>query len=225
MGQKVCPIGFRLGITESWRSRWYADKKNFGKLLVEDQRIRKYIKKNYRFTGIPKVEIERTRDEGAKIIIYSARPGLIIGRKGSEIEKLKNGIKKIVEKDVDIKIQEIDKPELEGQLVAENIAEQLQKRAAYRRTIKKAVETTMGLGAKGIKVLVSGRLSGAEIARSEKSTTGSIPLHTLRANISYGFAESLTTYGTIGVKVWIFKGLVDIDKGVNNAVDAKKGKV
>ena len=216
MGQKVCPIGFRLGITESWRSRWYADKKKFGKLLVEDQRIRKYIKKNYRFTGIPKVEIARTRNEGAKIIIYSARPGLIIGRKGSEIEKLKDGIEKIVEKDVDIKIQEIDKPELEAQLVAENIAEQLQKRAAFRRTIKKAVDSTIGLGAKGIKVQVSGRLAGAEIARTEGATNG---------NIDYGFAESLTTYGTIGVKVWIYKGLVDTDKGVNNAVDAKKGKV
>jgi len=225
MGQKVCPIGFRLGITESWRSRWYADKKKFGKLLVEDQRIRKYIKKNYRFTGIPKVEIERTRDEGAKIIIYSARPGLIIGRKGSEIEKLKVGIEKIVEKEVDIKIQEIDKPELEAQLVAENIAEQLQKRAAFRRTIKKAVDSTMGLGAKGIKVQVSGRLAGAEIARTEGATVGSIPLHTIRANIDYGFAESLTTYGTIGVKVWIYKGLFDMNKGVNNAVDAKKGKV
>ena len=222
MGQKVCPIGFRLGITENWRSRWYADKKNFGKLLVEDQKIRKYIKKNYRFTGVPKVVIERTRDEGAKIIIYSARPGLIIGRKGAEIEKLKDGIEKIVEKSVDIKIQEVDKPELEGQLVAENIAEQLQKRAAFRRTIKKAVESTMGLGAKGVKVQVSGRLAGAEIARTEVATKGSIPLHTLRANIDYGFAESLTTYGTIGVKVWIFKGLVDLEKGVNYAVDAKK---
>jgi len=214
MGQKVCPIGFRLGITESWRSRWYADK--------EDQKIRKYIKKNYRFTGVPKVVIERTRDEGAKIIIYSARPGLIIGRKGAEIEKLKDGIEKIVEKSVDIKIQEVDKPELEAQLVAENIAEQLQKRAAYRRTIKKAVESTMGLGAKGVKVQVSGRLAGAEIARREGATKGSIPLHTIRANIDYGFAESLTTYGTIGVKVWIFKGLVDLEKGVNYAVDAKK---
>ncbi len=222
MGQKVCPIGFRLGITESWRSRWYADKKNFGKLLVEDQKIRKFIKNNYRFTGIPKVEIERTRDEGAKIIIYSARPGLIIGRKGSEIEKLKSGIEKIVEKGVDIKIQEVDRPELEAQLVAESIAEQLQKRAAYRRTIKKSVESTMGLGAKGVKVQVSGRLGGAEIARSEGATKGSIPLHTLRANIDYGFAESMTTYGTIGVKVWIYKGLVDIDKGVDYAVDAKK---
>jgi len=222
MGQKVCPIGFRLGITQNWRSRWYADKKNFGKLLVEDQKIRKFIKKNYRFTGIPKVEIERTRDEGAKIIIYSARPGLIIGRKGSEIEKLKSGIEKIVEKGVDIKIQEVDRPELEAQLVAESIAEQLQKRAAYRRTIKKSVESTMGLGAKGVKVQVAGRLGGAEIARSEGATKGSIPLHTLRANIDYGFAESMTTYGTIGVKVWIYKGLVDIDKGVGYAVDAKK---
>jgi small subunit ribosomal protein S3 len=222
MGQKVCPIGFRLGITQNWRSRWYADKKNFGKLLVEDQKIRKYIKKNYRFAGIPKVEIERTRDEGAKIIIYSARPGLIIGRKGSEIEKLKSGIEKIVEKSVDIKIQEVDRPELEAQLVAESIAEQLQKRAAYRRTIKKSVESTMGLGAKGIKVQVSGRLGGAEIARTEGATKGSIPLHTIRANIDYGFAESMTTYGTIGVKVWIYKGLVDLDKGVGYAVDAKK---
>ena len=222
MGQKVCPIGFRLGITQNWRSRWYADKKEFGKLLVEDQKIRKFIKKNYRFTGIPKVEIERTRDEGAKIIIYSARPGLIIGRKGSEIEKLKSGIEKIVEKGVDIKIQEVDRPELEAQLVAESIAEQLQKRAAYRRTIKKSVESTMGLGAKGIKVQVSGRLGGAEIARTEGATKGSIPLHTLRANVDYGLAESMTTYGTIGVKVWIYKGLVDIDKGVGYAVDAKK---
>jgi len=222
MGQKVCPIGFRLGITQNWRSRWYADKKNFGKLLVEDQKIRKYIKKNYRFTGISKIEIERTRDEGAKIIIYSARPGLIIGRKGSEIEKLKNGIEKIVEKGVDIKIQEVDRPELEAQLVAESIAEQLQKRAAYRRTIKKSVESTMGFGAKGVKVQVAGRLGGAEIARTEGATKGSIPLHTLRANIDYGFAESMTTYGAIGVKVWIFKGLVDLDKGVGYAVDAKK---
>ncbi len=223
MGQKVCPIGFRLGITENWRSRWYADKKKFGKLLVEDQKIRKYIKKNYRFTGIPKVEIERTRDEGARIIIYSARPGLIIGRKGAEIEKLKEGIEKLVEKKVDIRIQETEKPDLEAQLVAENIAEQLQKRAAFRRTIKKAIDSTMSVGAKGVKVQISGRLAGAEIARTEGSTRGSIPLHTLRANIDYGFAESLTTYGTIGVKVWIFKGLVDLGKGVNYAVDAKKG--
>ncbi|MEE8190349.1 MAG: 30S ribosomal protein S3, partial [Candidatus Scalindua sediminis] len=215
----------RIGITEDWRSRWYAGKKKFGKLLVEDQKIRKYIKKNYRFTGIPKIVIERTRDEEVRVILYTARPGLIIGRKGAEIEKLKDTIEKLVGKTVDIRIQEIDKPELEAQLVAENIAEQLQKRAAFRRTIKKAIDITMGMGAKGVKVQISGRLGGAEIARTEGSTVGSIPLHTLRANIDYGFAESLTKYGTIGVKVWIFKGLIELGKEDKNAVDAEKGKI
>jgi len=225
MGQKVHPTSFRIGITENWRSRWYAGKKKFGSLLVEDQKIRKYIKKNYRFTGIPKIEIERTRDEEARVILYAARPGLIIGRKGAEIEKLKDGIRKLVGKMVDIRIQEIDKPELEAQLVAENIAEQLQKRAAFRRTIKRAVDTTMGVGAKGVKVQISGRLGGTEIARTEGATVGRMPLHTLRANIDYGFAESLTKYGTIGVKVWIFKGLKTLGEEDKNAVDAKKGKV
>lgn len=225
MGQKVNPISFRIGITEDWRSRWYAGKKKFGKLLVEDQKIRKYIKKNYRFTGIPKIIIERTRDEEVRVTLYTARPGLIIGRKGAEIEKLKDTIEKLVGKTVDIRIQEIDKPELEAQLVAENIAEQLQKRAAFRRTIKKAIDITMGMGAKGAKVQISGRLGGAEIARTEGSTAGSIPLHTLRANIDYGFTESLTKYGTIGVKVWIFKGLIELGKEDKNAVDAEKGKI
>ena len=225
MGQKVHPTSLRIGITENWRSRWYAGKKKFGSLLVEDQKIRKYIKKNYRFTGIPKIEIERTRDEEARVILYAARPGLIIGRKGAEIEKLKDGVRKLVGKMVDIRIQEIDKPELEAQLVSENVAEQLQKRAAFRRTMKRAVDTTMGVGAKGVKIQISGRLGGAEIARTEKSAAGSIPLHTLRADVDYGFAESLTKYGTIGVKVWIFKGLKTLGEGDNNAVDAKKGKV
>ncbi|MFQ5713143.1 MAG: 30S ribosomal protein S3 [Candidatus Scalinduaceae bacterium] len=225
MGQKVHPTSLRIGITEDWRSRWYAGKKKFGKLLVEDQKIRKYIKKNYRFTGIPKIVIERTRDEEVRVTLYTARPGLIIGRKGAEIEKLKDTIEKLVGKTVDIKIQEIDKPELEAQLVAENIAEQLQKRAAFRRTIKKAIDITMGMGAKGVKVQISGRLGGAEIARTEGSTVGSIPLHTLRANVDYGFAESLTKYGTIGVKVWIYKGLIELGKENKNAVDAEKGKV
>ena len=225
MGQKVHPTSLRIGITENWRSRWYAGKKKFGKLLVEDQKIRKYIKKNYRFTGIPKIEIERTRDEEARVTLYAARPGLIIGRKGAEIEKLKDGVRKLVGKMVDIRIQEIDKPELEAQLVSENVAEQLQKRAAFRRTMKRAVDTTMGVGAKGVKVQISGRLGGAEIARTEKSAAGSIPLHTLRADVDYGFAESLTKYGTIGVKVWIFKGLKTLGEGDKNAVDAKKGKV
>lgn len=225
MGQKVHPTSLRIGITEDWRSRWYAEKKKFGKLLVEDQKIRKYIKNNYRFTGIPKIVIERTRDEEVRVTLYTARPGLIIGRKGAEIEKLKDTIEKLVGKTVDVRIQEIDKPELEAQLVAENIAEQLQKRAAFRRTIKKAIDITMGMGAKGVKVQISGRLGGAEIARTEGSTAGSIPLHTLRANVDYGFAESLTKYGTIGVKVWIYKGLIELGKEDKNAVDAEKGKI
>lgn len=225
MGQKVHPTSLRIGITENWRSSWYAEKKKFGKLLVEDQKIRKYIKNNYRFTGIPKIVIERTRDEEVRVTLYTARPGLIIGRKGAEIEKLKEGIEKLVGKTVNIRIQEIDKPELEAQLVAENIAEQLQKRAAFRRTIKKAIDITMGMDAKGVKVQISGRLGGAEIARTEGSTAGSIPLHTLRANIDYGFAESLTKYGTIGVKVWIYKGLSEFGKEDKNAVDAEKSKI
>ncbi|MFQ5965447.1 MAG: 30S ribosomal protein S3 [Candidatus Scalinduaceae bacterium] len=225
MGQKVCPISLRIGIIEDWRSRWYAGKKKFGKLLVEDQKIRDYIKKKYRFTGIPRIVIERTRDDEARITLCSARPGLIIGRKGAEIEKLKDGIEKLIGKVIDIRIQEIDKPELEAQLVAENIAEQLQRRAAFRKTIKKAVDATMEVGAKGIKVQVSGRLAGAEIARTEGSTVGSIPLHTLMADINYGFAESFTNYGTIGVKVWIYRGLVESGKEGNYEIDAKKGKI
>ncbi len=225
MGQKVCPIGLRIGITENWRSRWYTGKKNFGRLLVEDQKIRKFIKGNYRFAGISKIEIERTREEEVRLFLYTSRPGLLIGRKGAEIEKLKERIEKVVGKEVDIKIQEIDKPELEAQLVAEGIAEQLKKRAAFRRTIKKSVDTTLSMGARGVKVQISGRLGGAEIARTEGATAGSIPLHTLRANIDYGFAESFTSYGTIGVKVWIYKGLFEAGKGGNNAFDAKKGKV
>lgn len=223
MGQKVCPIGLRIGITENWRSRWYAGKKNFGNLLVEDQKIRKFIKANYRFAGISKIEIERTREEEVRLILNTSRPGLLIGRKGAEIERLKERIEKVIGKNVDVKIQEINKPELEAQLVAEGIAEQLKKRAAFRRTIKKSVDTTVGMGALGVKILISGRLGGAEIARTEGATAGSIPLHTLRADIDYGFAESFTSYGTIGVKVWIYKGLIEAGKGGNYAFDAKKG--
>ena len=225
MGQKVHPTSLRIGITENWRSRWYAGKKVFGKLLVEDQNIRKHIKRNYSFAGISKIEIERTREEEARITLYTARPGLIIGRKGAEIEKLKDGIGGLVGKKVDIRIQEIDKPELEAQLVAEGIAEQLQKRAAFRRTIKKAIDRTIEIGAKGVKVQISGRLNGAEIARTEGATVGSIPLHTLRANVDYGFAESFTKYGTIGVKVWIYKGLVPLERKNEHEVNAEKGKV
>ncbi|MGR3310520.1 MAG: 30S ribosomal protein S3 [Candidatus Brocadiales bacterium] len=218
MGQKVHPTGFRLGITEEWRARWYADKKTFGKLLVEDQKIRRKIKKGYYFAGIPKIEIERTR-ETAKITLHTARPGLVIGRKGAEIDKLKDELEKLTGRTVTLKIKEIAKPELDAQLVAENIAEQLQKRTPFRRVMKRTVEATMNAGALGVKLRVSGRLAGAEIARSESVGVGKIPLHTLKANIDYGFAESMTTYGTIGVKVWINKEITR----KNDALNAKEG--
>jgi len=224
MGHKVCPIGIRLGITQGWRSIWYADKKIFGSLLVEDQQIRKIIKKNYSFAGISLIEIERTRQD-AKVTLHTARPGLIIGRKGAEVDKLKDEIQKLIGREVVIKIKEITKPELQAQLVAESIAEQLEKRAAFRRTMKKAMDASIDAGAKGVKIRVAGRLGGAEIARAEKMTTGSIPLHTLRADIDYGFAEAKTTYGVIGVKVWIYKGLVSSNKEKKYAPDAKESEV
>lgn len=224
MGQKVCPIGFRLGITQNWKSIWYADKKVFGTLLVEDQKIRSLIKKNYGFAGIPLIEIERTRQD-AKITLHTARPGLIIGRKGSEVDKLKDEIKKLVVSDVVIKIKEISKAELYAQLVAENIAEQLEKRAAFRRAMKKAMDLSIDSGVKGIKMQVAGRLGGAEIARTEKMSFGSVPLHTLRADVDYGFAEAKTTYGVIGVKVWIYKGLISSAKEKRYALNAKEGEV
>lgn len=224
MGQKVCPIGLRLGITQGWKSLWYADKKSFGTLLVEDQRIRKTIKKNYSFAGIPFVEIERTRQD-ARITLHTARPGLIIGRKGAEVDKLKEEIKKLVGREVVIKIKEISKPELYAQLVAEGIAEQLVRRAAFRRTMKKAMDASLDAGAKGVRMQVAGRLGGAEIARTEKMTSGSIPLHTLRADIDYGFAEAMTTYGVIGVKVWIYRSLTGSDKEIKHASDAQEGEV
>src|SRR3989339_705489 len=224
MGQKVCPIGLRLGITQGWKSLWYADKKSFGTLLVEDQKMRKVIKKNYGFAGISFIEIERTRQD-AKVTLHTARPGLIIGRKGAEVDKLKDEIQKLIGREVVIKIKEITKPELQAQLVAESIAEQLEKRAAFRRTMKKAMDALIDAGAKGVKIRVAGRLGGAEIARAEKMTTGSIPLHTLRADIDYGFAEAKTTYGVIGVKVWIYKGLVSSNKEKKYAPDAKESEV
>lgn len=224
MGQKVCPIGLRLGITQGWKSLWYADKKDFGTLLVEDQKIRKIIKKSYGFAGIPCITIERTRQD-AKVTLYTARPGLIIGRKGAEVDKLKEELQKFIGREVVIKIKEITKPELYAQLVAENIAEQLEKRAAFRRSMKKAMDASIDAGALGVKMQVAGRLGGAEIARTEKMAFGSVPLHTLRADVDYGFAEAKTTYGVIGVKVWIYKGLIISAKEMRDASDAKEGKV
>jgi len=205
MGQKIIPTSLRLGITETWRSRWFGDKKNYPKYVIEDEKIRKFIKKEYKFAGIPRIDIERTKDKTI-VLVNAARPGLIIGRKGATIDKLTDELVKLVGHPVDLKIIEVDKPELSAQLIAELIGEQLEKRAPYRRTMRRASETVMGAMAKGIKIQVAGRLGGAEIARTEDMLLGSIPLHTFRADIDYGTATAILTKGTIGVKVWIYKG-------------------
>jgi len=223
MGHKVHPIGFRIGITEDWRSRWCADKATFAKYVVEDERVRRYVKKTYHFAGIPRIDIERTREQ-VKVILYTARPGIVIGRKGSEIDRIKGDLEALVRREVQIKIEEVAHPELESQLVAENIVEQLEKRSPFRRVLKKAADTSMQAGAKGIKILVGGRLGGAEIARSERLVVGEIPLHTLRADISYGFSECRTTYGRIGVKVWVYRGEKPL-KEKRSAANAEAGQV
>ncbi len=205
MGQKVNPIGFRVAVTKDWQSRWYASKQDFGDLLKEDIAIRKFLKKRLDFAGVPKIVIERASNR-AKVTIYAARPGIIIGRKGAEIDKIKSELMKITDKELFIDIVEVKKPDLDAQLVAENIALQLARRVSHRRAMKKAVSSAMNMGAEGIKILCSGRLGGAEMSRKEGYKEGKIPLHTLRADIDYGFAESRTTYGAIGVKVWICKG-------------------
>ncbi|MCX5648326.1 MAG: 30S ribosomal protein S3 [Planctomycetota bacterium] len=205
MGQKVHPTGFRIGITESWRSRWYAPKRTYGPLLVEDEKIRRFIKKNYGFAAISKIEIERTREE-VKVILHSARPGLIIGRKGAEVDRLREQLEDLTGRRITVSIVEVVKAELSAQLVAENVAQQLEKRAAFRRTMKQAVDTTMAAGALGVKIRCAGRLGGAEMSRSEVTSRGSIPLHTLRAHIDYGFAQAHCTYGVTGVKAWVYLG-------------------
>ncbi len=220
MGQKVNPIGFRTGIMLGWKSRWYASKREFAELLVEDQKIRKYVHKKYKFAGIPKVEIERTRDE-VKVILYAARPGVIIGRKGQEVEQLQDELQSLVGRRINIKIEEVARPEIQAQLVAEDIAEQLEKRASFRRTMKRAMEQSMEAGAKGIKVQLAGRLGGAEMARREKQITGSIPLSTLRAKIDYGFVEAKTAQGHIGVQVWINQGMYEDE---TDGVNAEEGQ-
>jgi small subunit ribosomal protein S3 len=218
MGQKVNPIGFRTGIMVGWKSRWYASKKEFSELLLEDFKLRKFIKEKYKFAGIPKVEIERTRDE-VKVILYTARPGIIIGRKGQEVERLQTELQELVGRRINIKIEEINRPEIQAQLVAEDIAEQLAKRASFRRTMKRAMEQTMDAGAKGIKIQLAGRLAGSEMARREKSNAGSIPLSTLRAKIDYGFTEAMTAQGHIGVQVWINQGMYH--EGNDDGADAQ----
>ncbi|MFC1587009.1 30S ribosomal protein S3 [Planctomycetota bacterium] len=225
MGQKVCPIGLRLGITEDWRSRWYANKKDFGKFVVQDQRIRTYIKKNFKNVGIPRVEIERTKDS-ITVVLHAARPGVIIGKRGSKVEELEVELGKIAQSPVQMKIIEVQKPELDSQLVAEGISEQLMKRSSLRRALKKSVEVVSDAGALGVKIIVSGRINGAEIARREKIIHGAVPLHTLRAIIDYGFAEANTTYGVIGIKVWIYKGEIFSEKEVkHHGIDAKTSEI
>ncbi len=205
MGQKTNPIGLRIAVNKDWRSKWYADKKEFGKLLSEDRKIREILKKKLESAAVPKIQIERAATR-CRITIFTARPGVVIGRKGAEIDKIKEELSKMTGKEIYVDIQEIKTPELDAQLVAENIALQLERRISFRRAMKKALQTAMDFGAAGIKVRCAGRLGGAEIARVEMYHEGSVPLHTLRANIDYGFAEANTMYGKLGIKCWICKG-------------------
>ncbi len=206
MGQKTHPYGFRLGIIRTWRSRWYSEKE-YAPQLQEDLRIRGFVKGRLNHAGVSSIEIER-RSNRVTVLIATARPGIVIGKKGAEIENLKKEIQKLTTREVSINIIEIRRPETDGQLTAENVAMQLERRIAFRRAMKKTVLSSMKLGAKGIKIQVSGRLGGAEMSRTEWYREGRVPLHTLRADIDYGFAEARTTYGIIGVKVWIYKGEV-----------------
>ncbi len=206
MGQKINPIGFRLGVIKTWDSKWYS-KADYANLLHEDIKLREFLKKRLYHSGVSKIEIERAANK-AKINIYTARPGLIIGKKGSEVETLKKDLAKLTDKEVYLNIQEVRKPELDAQLVAENVALQLERRVAFRRAMKKSVTTALKFGAKGIRITCSGRLGGAEMSRTEWYREGRVPLHTLRADIDYGFSEAKTTYGIIGIKVLIFKGEV-----------------
>ncbi len=205
MGQKVRPTGFRTGIMVDWLSHWYASKADFAELLVEDQKIRKFIKKRYGDAGISKIRIQRTR-ERVTVFIHAARVGMIIGKKGQEVDKLTKDLEDLCHRHIEIKTMEVNRPEVDPQLVSQDIAEQLQKRASFRRTMKRAIDTTMEAGAKGIRIQLAGRLGGAEMARTESSMAGSIPLSTLRAKIEYGFSEARTAQGNIGIKVWINNG-------------------
>jgi len=202
MGQKTNPIGLRLIVNKDWRSKWYAEKKEFGELLVEDHKIRQILKTKLQAAAVPRIQIERATSR-CRITIYSARPGVVIGRKGAEIDKIKEELSRMTGKEVYVEIAEVKNPELDAQLVAENICMQLERRIAFRRAMKRAVQVSMDMGALGIRLRVAGRLNGADIARSENAREGAVPLHTLRANIDYGFAEASTQYGVIGVKCWI----------------------
>ncbi len=218
MGQKVSPIILRIGYIDNWRSLWYADKQDFSKNIVEDQKIRNFIKKRFAQAAVARVVIERLADK-IKVIIHTARPGVIIGRRGADIDKLKTELGKISSREITIDPREIKNPSIEAQLIAQNVAFQLQKRIAFRRAMKRAIDNAMTSGAKGVKIRCSGRLNGVEMARQETYKKGKLPLHTFRAQIEYGFAEAHTTYGVLGIKVWVYKG--DIIKGINREGAAK----
>lgn len=216
MGQKTNPIGLRIAVNKDWRSKWYSDKKNFGKLLAEDRKIREILKKKLESASVPKILIERAATR-CRITIFTARPGVVIGRKGAEIDKIKEELSRMTGKEIYVDIVEVKKPEIDAQLVADNVALQLERRISFRRAMKKAVQTAMDFGAEGIKIRCAGRLGGAELARVETYHEGRVPLHTLRANIDYGFTEAHTVYGKLGVKCWICTGETKGDKAAVTA--------
>ena len=227
MGQKCHPIGFRIAVTEPWRSRWYAPKANFGTFLVEDEQIRRFIDRELNrkppYAGVSKVEIERTRDE-VKVTLHTARPGVVIGAKGAEVDKLREKLEELIERRVNVSIVEVRNPDLDAYLIASNIAEQLKKRSSFRRIMKQKCEAAMNAGAKGIKIICSGRLGGAEMARRETQMRGSIPLQTLQANVDYAVVHAVTTVGTIGVKVWVYKGQYGEDEAAAGGDGARRGR-
>ncbi|MCH8828235.1 MAG: 30S ribosomal protein S3 [Planctomycetes bacterium] len=223
MGQKVNPTGFRVGIVEDWKSRWYATKKEFGDLLIEDYKIRKFIKTEYKFAGIPKIIIERTRDQ-VVVHLHTARPGIIIGRKGQEVDRLKARLEDLTGRRMELKIVEVNNANRSAVLVSEDVAQQLEKRGSFRRTIKRTLDQVMEAGVYGVKIELSGRLGGAEMSRKEKAVRGSIPLSTLQRHIDYGFAIAKTTVGVIGVKVWIDLGLYSEEGESGDGADAKAGQ-
>lgn len=232
MGQKVHPVGFRVGITEDWRSRWFAPKAAYAEFLIEDFRIREFVDKKLNeqppYAAVAKVEIERTRDE-VKVLLFTARPGLVIGPKGAEVDKLKEALENLIDRKINLAINEIKQPDGNAKLIAEAVSEQLKKRAGFRRVMKQRIDAAMGAGALGVKILLSGRLGGAEMARREMQLRGSIPLHTLQANVDFGVATCRTKYGAIGIKVWLYKGrygseVVMTDAPPENRRDQRRGK-
>jgi len=223
MGQKVNPISFRLGFNKEWSSQWYADKKSFGDFLLEDAMLRKHIKNKFYHTGISEIKIYRRTPEKVRITIHTARPGLVVGRRGSAIDTLREELRDLVNREVIIDIVDIKVPELDAQLVAENVAQQLVRRISFRRACKRSIADTLARGAGGVKIQVAGRLGGREMCRTESYKKGKIPLHTLRSDIDYGFAQAFTTYGTIGVKCWIYKGQkLSLREDKSDGSDAKK---